>query len=501
MKEKNSIKNFSFILLALVMVFSSLVGVKDVQAYNYTGNEKTFDIGTLKLRSSNLTSRGISPEYKLTNLDTGKSEILKITSDNGVIKKLNRGNYKVTPYNYDKSIVDLTNGGVKFSIPHKDEKGKLYEVIQLDMKASIDKYADYVPNFTDDRTIYVGETVDKDKLITNLPENATITIKKDIDSSTPGIKDLVITINFDDGKSKDYNVDINVINKPSPKPEKVYMKDSPDELDYRLIRFKTNTGGMFGIYNFLFNYGDVITTKVEKGEKIGKVPILYGKKDVDFIGWKQLNGEGSGKIYQSDEVKEMIPDTDIIFEAVFRPVIKENIKFIAGYPDGTFKPQNKITRSEMVAILARITNYNKNSVDKDYNLKYTDVKGDEWYADYLRYFDKYNIIAGYSDKTFRPEDTITNKEFYSIVRRLTEDVLKYDDIKWTDDYIAYMKSKGYINNSKTNTDLNEKASREDVVYILDSIVNENAQKNVKITKTFKDINKTYAKEAVLRCSE
>lgn len=500
MKTKIKFKNFSFMLLAVIIMFSS--SIFSVNAYDYTGREGIFDTGKLKLRSSYLVENGRTPEYKLTNRNTGKSEILKIKDKDGVNKILERGTYLIESYNYDDDIEDLTPNGIEFSIPHIDESGKISEVVYIDMKASIDKYKNYVPDINkDETTIYVDEKVNKDKLINNLPENSVLNVRKDIDTSTPGKKIMTITIYFDNGKEKDYDIEINVINKPVKIDDRVDMKDTPKVDKYNRVTFQSDPGKLLGLSSIWLSYGENISYNIKYNDKIEKTPIIFTPRGVEFVGWKQIKGNNIDKVYSNEEVKELKPTTDLTFEAQFRPIIRKGVKFINGYPDKTFKPENNVTRAELVVMLAKITDYDKNSIDSKYKLKYSDVKGDEWYANYLKYFDKYNIISGYPDGTFKPNENVTNKEFYAIIRRLTEDVLKYNDIKWSDDYIKYMNENKFLNNRGINTSLNDKATRQDVVYILDTILNENSKLKLKSEKSFKDIDKSYAKNAILRCAE
>ena len=57
--------------------------------------------------------------------------------------------------------------------------------------------------------------------------------------------------------------------------------------------------------------------------------------------------------------------------------------YISGYEDGTFRPDNTITRAEAAAIIARCSaDFDEN---KMYASNFTDVSDNEWYANYVGY--------------------------------------------------------------------------------------------------------------------
>lgn len=99
---------------------------------------------------------------------------------------------------------------------------------------------------------------------------------------------------------------------------------------------------------------------------------------------------------------------------------KENI--FTGYPNGQFKPQNNITREEMIAVLTRAF---KLKLDDDSLLLPFEDKNKigVWALNNVKsgYEDK--VITGYPDNTYRPKDKITRAEAFTIICKL----LKYHD--------------------------------------------------------------------------
>lgn len=91
----------------------------------------------------------------------------------------------------------------------------------------------------------------------------------------------------------------------------------------------------------------------------------------------------------------------------------ESVGYISGYTDGTFRPDNTITRAEVSAIVAQnIDSFDNNET---YANNFSDVSDDEWYSNYINFMYEKNRIHGYPDGTFKPENPITRAEFAVIV--------------------------------------------------------------------------------------
>ena len=83
---------------------------------------------------------------------------------------------------------------------------------------------------------------------------------------------------------------------------------------------------------------------------------------------------------------------------------------ITGYEDGTFRPNNAITRAEFAAIATRFAEANNTG-----SLLFTDVSTDAWYYEAVLTAANYGWINGYSDNTYRPAQSILRSEAAKIV--------------------------------------------------------------------------------------
>ncbi|MBR3934914.1 MAG: S-layer homology domain-containing protein [Clostridia bacterium] len=107
-------------------------------------------------------------------------------------------------------------------------------------------------------------------------------------------------------------------------------------------------------------------------------------------------------------------------------------KIISGYEDGSFKPKNHITRGEFAKIISAFTQKGNNLG----NCPYTDISS-SWAAEYIQIAYANGLIKGYTDGTFRPDNNITRAEFMVIVNRalnrsVTDDYAKEYNGYFTD---------------------------------------------------------------------
>ena len=84
---------------------------------------------------------------------------------------------------------------------------------------------------------------------------------------------------------------------------------------------------------------------------------------------------------------------------------------MVGYPDGSFGVNKNITRAEFTAILARIKNINSTGISKFY-----DVDG-HWAQKYIQSMEAEGFLSGYEDGSFAPDQFITRAEVAVILNK------------------------------------------------------------------------------------
>jgi len=95
-----------------------------------------------------------------------------------------------------------------------------------------------------------------------------------------------------------------------------------------------------------------------------------------------------------------------------------NLGVIKGYPNGTFVPSGNITRAELAAIAARFARLMDNDQGEN-ETQYNDITG-HWAESDIRFVTTFGWFQGYPDGTFRPNQPITRAEFVTLVNRMLE---------------------------------------------------------------------------------
>lgn len=197
---------------------------------------------------------------------------------------------------------------------------------------------------------------------------------------------------------------------------------------------------------------------------------------VDENGIVKFIGEGTAIITAQSKTNKTLKDTVTITvtKAVATPTPKpanptpEPTKepsiitktmlnpYIVGYDDNVFGPELPISREEVSAIFARLI-ANNIYMDKEYDTSFPDV-GEGWSKDYIGYLEKFSVVTGYEDGTFRPQNYITRAEMavmmakaegYDISGYMSSDELAYPDVdegysEWAVKAIKYLTDRGIM---------------------------------------------------------
>ncbi|MDD2433092.1 MAG: S-layer homology domain-containing protein, partial [Clostridia bacterium] len=90
-----------------------------------------------------------------------------------------------------------------------------------------------------------------------------------------------------------------------------------------------------------------------------------------------------------------------------------NKGLVGGYPDGTFKPNNQITRAEFIALVNRAFGY-KEVV----SFGFFDVSENDWFATEIAKAQAIGYIGGYPDGTVKPNSPISRQEVAAILAKI-----------------------------------------------------------------------------------
>jgi hypothetical protein len=91
------------------------------------------------------------------------------------------------------------------------------------------------------------------------------------------------------------------------------------------------------------------------------------------------------------------------------------IGVLQGYEDGTFQPRRNITRAEFAAIISRFDNDIADSANP-----FSDVNETDWAFRYIISASAKGWLNGYADGTFLPNESITRAEVVTVINRMLE---------------------------------------------------------------------------------
>ena len=153
---------------------------------------------------------------------------------------------------------------------------------------------------------------------------------------------------------------------------------------------------------------------------------------------------------------------------------------IKGSSDTTYSPDESISRAETAALLLRMTGKSNETAD----VEFSDVTPDKWYYSTAGVSQKYGILNGYEDNTFRGEERISKLQFVSLASRVLrdesfEDITQYEEKRnelngipdWAKDDINLALNSKLVDESDISGDWNEKITRGEAAVILYRLYN------------------------------
>lgn len=177
-----------------------------------------------------------------------------------------------------------------------------------------------------------------------------------------------------------------------------------------------------------------------KGNRVGN--FIDGELVVDYV-YKKIDNRKKPEIPEEKKRK----DTG---KKLIEKLDKENhFEYIQGYPDKTVKPEGYITREEVAAVFYRLLTENYKSSIFSIDNSFRDVEKLRWSNKHISTLSRGDILEGYNDGKFRPENNITRAEVAAVASRfdsLSSVKSQFTDVDghWAEDYIGSANDKGWI---------------------------------------------------------
>ncbi|MBC9783577.1 DUF4347 domain-containing protein [Heliobacterium chlorum] len=152
----------------------------------------------------------------------------------------------------------------------------------------------------------------------------------------------------------------------------------------------------------------------------------------------------------------------------------ETIKpYVLGYPDGTFKPEQAITRGELATIIAR----HLTGEPKSIAIEYSDVPSNHWAFESIARLQAMNLLQGYPDGSFKPDRFVTRGELATLVskwKQLTSNGHStFGDVQghWAEKSIAAMEEANIIKGYPDGFfHPNQAVTRAEIVVLMNQII-------------------------------
>lgn len=190
---------------------------------------------------------------------------------------------------------------------------------------------------------------------------------------------------------------------------------------------------------------------------------------------------------------------------------EDHYQYLIGYKDNTFRPENNMTREEVAVMFSRLLK-NRPIKGKIYSYDFSDVENERWSVTAISYMNELGLIKGYPDGTFRPKNSITRAEFAAIATRfanLSGAGKTFADLgpdHWAYEAVGKAASAGWITGYPDDTFKPEQAiKRSEVVTLVNRMINRYGDepfisKNEDKILYFTDINNHWAYTAIVEAT-
>ncbi len=161
-------------------------------------------------------------------------------------------------------------------------------------------------------------------------------------------------------------------------------------------------------------------------------------------------------------------DLNVNYECYYPVMRLSDSKVINGYEDNTYRPWNNVTRAEFCKIVVAMMDKTLEAESISNTSPYDDVNKVKWCIPYVNYLTSNNIIKGYADATFKPNNIITYAEAVTILCRI---------LGYNEDSVGYSWPTNYINKAEDlkiaenmNFGVNDPVTRAAMAIMVDNVM-------------------------------
>lgn len=196
---------------------------------------------------------------------------------------------------------------------------------------------------------------------------------------------------------------------------------------------------------------EIIFSEIPLGDKLDKLnhkAYIFGYPDTTIRANNDLTREEASAVFYrllTDDYRKKIfsnsngfKDVDQTRWSIDDIGTLSKGKIIEGYPDGSFKPTNKITRAEVAVMSSKFDRLTPKTENK-----FKDVDN-HWAINYINSASARGWIVGDKNNNFRPNDYITRAEFVTLINKVLDRKVNIDNmLEGKKDYLDLDSSKWY----------------------------------------------------------
>lgn len=326
----------------------------------------------------------------------------------------------------ESTTVEVKDGMTKVSVKEETILSTIEDIVNAVKESEDERKAQLVLEIADTEDLNLSVSVPSEAITKLLENNVDLIIKSDdIEYNIPADtldsqdipKDAVVEI-----KSKELSEDEVKAIKETAENEGNIAK----VLDFSLeINTEKEVKSLTKFNNYIVIKINV--EGLGNKDKLGMYYLNEETNELEFVGGKVKEGKLIMKTnhfskYAIIESNKQFIDTVKHWSKYYVESMAAK-HVVDGYPDGTFMPEKKITRAEFAKIVVKALELEL----VKYTDGFSDVTSDAWYADYIATAKAAGLVEGYEDGTFRPNQEITRLEMAALLSRAVKDVELTED--------------------------------------------------------------------------
>ena len=229
-----------------------------------------------------------------------------------------------------------------------------------------------------------------------------------------------------------------------------FVVETDGELDITKKPLTITAGSAEGYGPEAITCDTYTATELAKGDKLVSVKITGKQSvpgSSANVASDAVIQDASGKDVTANYEIKYVNGTLTMLEILNK---EDHFNYVIGYPDETVRPNANITRAEVATIFFRLLTDDGRKEFDTRTSTFSDVADGQWYTRAIATLANAKIVSGYPDGSFRPNDSITRAEMATIIARfanLSADGKTFSDIKdhWAQKYIELAAGNGWIN--------------------------------------------------------